>query len=127
MIFTSASAPDTIMDSVAVRKSSLTKNAGAYRSLILAIDRGVAALKAQPDQSAAIIGKYLNAPPEDVKGMLSGDKIYSLSDNKALFGDPRVPGPVYASMKAVIDFALESKLIKKAPQAASLFEPILIE
>jgi NitT/TauT family transport system substrate-binding protein len=127
VIFTSASAPDTIMDSVAVRRSSLTKNTAAYRKLISAIDRGVASLKAQPEQSVAIIGKYLNAPPEDVKGMLSGDKIYALSDNKALFGDTRTPGPVYGSMKAVIDFALESKLIKKAPEAASLFEPSLIE
>jgi NitT/TauT family transport system substrate-binding protein len=127
VIFTSASAPDTIMDSVAVRRSNLTKHTGAYRSLLVAIDRGVSYLKAQPDQAAAVIGKYLNAPAEDVKGMLSGDKIYSLSDNKQLFGDPRTPGPVYGSMKAVIDFALESKLIKKAPEAASLFEPTLVE
>jgi NitT/TauT family transport system substrate-binding protein len=59
--------------------------------------------------------------------MLSGDKIYSLDDNRQLFGNSRAPGPAYQSMKAVIDFALESKLIKKAPEAESLLDPALLE
>ncbi|HWZ89927.1 MAG TPA: ABC transporter substrate-binding protein [Polyangiaceae bacterium] len=125
-IFSSASVPDTIMDSVAVRRSHLKEQGPAYLSFLKAIDRGVAMIKSDPEKSATIIGKYLSAPAEDVKGMLAGDKIYGLSDNKTLFGTAAEPGPAYKSMKSVVDFALESKLVKKAPAPESLFEPSLI-
>ncbi len=125
-IFSSASVPDTIMDSVAVRRSKLKEKGPAYTAFLKAIDKGVALLKSDPDKAATIIGKYLSAPAEDVKGMLSGDKIYGWADNQALFGAANAPGPAFKSMKSVVDFALESKLVKKAPVPESLFEPSLV-
>ena len=125
-IFSSASVPDTIMDSVAVRKSHLRDQGPAYLSFLKAVDRGVALIKSDPDKSTTIIGKYLSAPAEDVKGMLAGDKIYGLAENKALFGSAAAPGPAFKSMKSVVDFSLESKLVKKAPAPESLFEPSLV-
>ena len=126
VVFTSASVPDTIMDSVAVRRSKLQANEAAYKWLLAGIDRGVQYLRAEPDKAAAIIGKYLNAPAEDVKGMLAGDKIYDSADNLKLFGTKSAPGPVYQSLKSVVDFALESKLVKKAPPPESLLEASLL-
>jgi NitT/TauT family transport system substrate-binding protein len=125
-IFSSASVPDTIMDSVAVRRSKLKEQGPAYSAFMKAIDRGVALIKSDPDKATTIIGKYLSAPAEDVKGMLSGDKIYGLADNRALFGASGATGPAFKSMKSVVDFSLESKLVKKAPAPESLFEPSLI-
>jgi NitT/TauT family transport system substrate-binding protein len=125
-IFSSSSVPDTIMDSVAVRRGKLRDQGAAYTAFLKAIDRGVSLLKADPEKAAPIIGKYLSAPPEDVKGMLSGDKIYGWADNQALFGAAGSSGPVFKSMKSVVEFALESKLIKKAPLPESLFEPSLL-
>ncbi|WP_437282299.1 ABC transporter substrate-binding protein [Sorangium sp. So ce375] len=126
VIFSSASVPDTIMDAVAVRRSRLAEAEGACSRFIGAIDQGVRVLRGEPDKAIPILGKYLNAPPEDVKGMLAGDKIYDLADNKQLFGTAEKAGPVYASMKAVVDFAVESKLVKKAPAPESLLEPRLV-
>jgi NitT/TauT family transport system substrate-binding protein len=126
VIFSSASVPDTIMDSVAVRRSHLKEQGPAYLTFLKAIDRGVAMIKSDPDKSAAIIGKYLSAPADDVKGMLQGDKIYGLAENKTLFGSAAEPGPAFKSMKSVVDFSLESKLVKKAPVPESLFEPSLV-
>jgi NitT/TauT family transport system substrate-binding protein len=126
VIFTSASVPDTIMDSVAVKRSKISGNEGSYKAFLAAIDKGVSYLRSEPDKAAAIIGKYLNAPAEDVKGMLSGDKLYGAEDNRRLFGTAAEPGPVYRSMKSVVDFALESKLVKKAPSPEALFEPSLV-
>lgn len=125
-IFSSASVPDTIMDSVAVRRSHLQAQGPAYLNFLKAIDRGVAMIKTDPEKSATIIGKYLSAPAEDVKGMLAGDKIYGLAENKTLFGTAAEPGPAFKSMKSVVDFSLESKLVKKAPIPESLFEPSLV-
>jgi NitT/TauT family transport system substrate-binding protein len=126
VIFTSAAIPDTIMDSIAIRESKLKENAAAYKSFIVAVDRGVQYLKSDPEKAWPIIGKHLDAPPEDVKGMLAGDKIYGLAENKQLFGTAGEPGPAYKSMKAVVDFSVESKLVKKAPDPASLFDPSLV-
>jgi len=126
VIFTSADVPDTIMDSVAVRRAKLQGKDSTYKAFLSAIDKGVAYLRSEPDKAATLIGKYLNAPADDVKGMLSGDKIYGLADNQKLFGTPSAPGPAYQSMKSVVEFALESKLIKKAPDANKLFEPSLV-
>ncbi|WP_437537826.1 aliphatic sulfonate ABC transporter substrate-binding protein [Sorangium sp. So ce726] len=126
VIFSSASVPDTIMDAVAVRRARLAESGDACSRFIGAIDQGVRVLRGEPDKAIPIIGKYLNAPPEDVKGMLGGDKIYDLADNKQLFGTAEKAGPVYASMKAVVDFAVESKLVKKAPAPESLLDPRLV-
>jgi NitT/TauT family transport system substrate-binding protein len=126
VIFSSKSVPDTIMDSVAVRRSHLKDRGAAYSAFLKAIDRGVALLKSDPDKATPIIGKYLSAPAEDVKGMLLGDKIYGTAENKELFGASGDTGPAFKSMKAVVDFALESKLVKKAPSPAALFEPGLV-
>src|SRR5262249_30796070 len=123
VIFTSASIPDMIMDSVAVRRSKITGRAETLKGFLGAIDRGVSSLRAEPDKAATIIGKYLSAPGDDVKGMLTGDKIYGLADNRRLFGTSAQPGPAYGSMKAVVEFAAESKLVKKSPAPESLFEP----
>ncbi|HYQ45653.1 MAG TPA: ABC transporter substrate-binding protein [Polyangiaceae bacterium] len=126
VIFSSASVPDTIMDSVAVRRSKLKEQSAVYSAFLKAIDRGVALLKSDPDKATPIIGKYLSAPAEDVKGMLLGDKIYGAAENKQLFGPSGDTAPAFKSMTSVVDFALESKLVKKAPAPAALFEPSLV-
>jgi NitT/TauT family transport system substrate-binding protein len=122
IIFTSASVPDIIMNTVAVHKSKLTTASDAYTRFLGALDQGVRYVRSEPDKAYPVIGKYLNAPVEDVKNMLGGDKLYSLADNKQLFGAAGQAGPVYTTMKTVIDFAVKFKLVKTAPAPESLLE-----
>lgn len=126
VIFTSASMPDTITNSVAVHKAKLDSGGDAYKRFLGAVDRGVQTLRGEPDKAYPIIGKYLSASPEDVKGMLAGDKIYDLADNKRLFGAADKAGPAVASMRSVIDFVVQSKLVKTAPAAESLLDGRLV-
>lgn len=126
VLFTSASIPDTIIDSVVVPRDTLTDNSATYLSFLDAVNRGAQFLKSNPEEATGIIGEYLNASPEDVEAMLAGDKIYDLADNERLFGSEAAPGPAYTSMQSVIDFAVESGLIENAPAAADLLEPGLI-
>ena len=56
-------------------------------------------LKSNPDAAAAIVGEYLDAPADDVKGMLFGDSIFGLADNKRPFGTEESPGSVHQSMQ----------------------------
>jgi hypothetical protein len=83
-------------------------------------------LKSNSDDATTIISEYLNAPADDVKGMVAGDTIYGLAENKRLFGTEDAPGPVYQSMQAVVNFAVESKLIVNAPSVDSIRDPQLI-
>jgi NitT/TauT family transport system substrate-binding protein len=122
IIFTSVSVPDTIMNAVAVHKSKLTTAKDAYTKFLGAIDQGVRYVGSESDKAYPVIGKYLNAPADDVKGMLSGDKLYGLADNKRLFGTTEQAGPAYATVKSVVDFAVKFKLVKKAPAPESLLE-----
>lgn len=122
VVFTSADVPDTIMDTVAVRSGSIATEKATYASFLAAIDKGVQYLRAEPAKSHVIIGKYLDASAEDVAGMLSGDKIYDLADNKGLFGSASAPGPLFQSMQSVVDFAKESELIKKTPKGSDLLD-----
>ncbi|AUX42632.1 ABC transporter substrate-binding protein [Sorangium cellulosum] len=123
VIFSSASVPDTITNSVAVQRSKLAGGREVYRKFLGAIDQGVRTLRSEPDRAYPILGKYLNASPEDVKGMLSGDKIYDLADNQRLFGTAEQAGPVYAAMKSVVGFAVQSKLVKNTPTPEALLDP----
>ncbi|WP_437746861.1 ABC transporter substrate-binding protein [Sorangium sp. So ce1504] len=115
VIFSSASVPDTITNSVAVHRSKLASGSDAYGKFIAAIDQGVRTLRSEPEKAYPIIGKYLNASPEDVKGMLGGDKIYDLADNKQLFGTAEKAGPAFASMKSVVDFTVRRACAAAGP------------
>jgi NitT/TauT family transport system substrate-binding protein len=122
IIFTSADVPNTILDCVAVEQKNLAGAGKDYAGFLKAIDRGVAFLRSDPKAARTIIGKYLNSPPDDVTGMLSGDKIYDLADNQRLFGGKGKESAALQSMTKVIDFAKGAKLIKRPVTSAGMFD-----
>lgn len=127
VLFSSASIPNVILDSIAVLKPTLDKDRAELSAFVKAIDRGVQFLRENPDEAAAIIGKALGVSADEAKGMLKGDNIYSLGDNRKLTGSPEKPGTVYTSMKTVRDFLLQKQLITKPVDPATLIEPSLIK
>jgi NitT/TauT family transport system substrate-binding protein len=93
-----------------VPKKAIDSRAADIKALLSAIDQGVKFLRDKPAEAQKIVAKYLGVKPEEVKGMLDGDKIYSLGDNAKLLIED---GSGFASMKRVIDFATSQKLIDK--------------
>ena len=122
-LFTSADIPDTILDAVIVPKKSVDSRAADWKAFLSAIDEGVKFLVSNPEESHKIIAKALESTPEEVKGMLEGDKVYDLADNARLLAKD---GPGFASMKRVIDFATTQKLISKPLDPAAQFDTKLI-
>lgn len=120
VIFSSAEIPDTILDCVALPKPALESRASEIKAFLKAIDAGVKFLRENPAEANAIIAKYLSVTPDEVKGMLGGDKVYSLNDNAQLL---KPGGQAYLSMKRVVDFAAAHKLIEKTLDPAALIEP----
>jgi NitT/TauT family transport system substrate-binding protein len=123
VIFSSAEIPDTILDCVAVPKKAIGSRAAEFKALLAGIDKGVAYLRDHPADAQGIIAKHLNVSADEVKGMLAGDKIYNLADNKHLLA---AEGPGFASMQRVIDFAQAQKLIDQPLDPKTLIEPTLV-
>lgn len=126
VVFTSADAPNIIMDAISVTQDTLENRPEALTAFMGAVDRGVAFLESNPDESRAIIAKWLDVSAADVDGMLAGDKIYDLADNERLLGTSDAPGPIYGSMDTVIDFLIDQALIDSRPDPASLIDPSLV-
>jgi NitT/TauT family transport system substrate-binding protein len=125
-IFTSAEIPDTIIDCVAVPKASVAAKRANYAAFMGAIDKGVAFLRSSPDESATLIAKYLGASVDDVKGMLEGDKIYGLADNRMMFGTTGSEAPAFATLQRVIDFTKGKGLISREVSPASMVDASII-
>lgn len=120
VVFSSAQIPDTILDSVVVPRTALTSRAQVLRDFVAAIDEGVQFVRAHPEQAAPLIAKRLNVPPAEVSGMLAGDKVYDLADNRRLLA---ADGAGFRSMQRVIDFVTTRQLVKKPLAPATLLVP----
>ena len=88
-----------------------------------AIDKGVAYLRSNQDESAKIIGKVLDTPPADIIEMLATDKIYDLDDNKELYSS----GKANLSLEKVTSFLIDKNLIKDKDGADSLLTDSFIK
>ena len=58
--------------------------------------------------------------------MLEGDKIYSLADNRSLFGVSGSDAPAYATLQRVIDFTKGKGLITREVNPASMVDASII-
>ena len=123
VIFTSADIPDTILDSVAVTPQTMKSKKAELVAFLAAIDKGVAYLRSNQDESAKIIGKVLDTPPADIIEMLSTDKIYDLADNKELYSS----GKANLSLEKVTSFLIDKDLIKDKDGADSLLTDSFIK
>ena len=123
VIFTSADIPDTILDSVAVTPQTMKSKKAELEAFLAAIDKGVAYLRSNQDESAKIIGKVLDTPPADIIEMLATDKIYDLADNKELYSS----GKANLSLEKVTSFLIDKELIKDKVGADSLLTDSFIK
>lgn len=85
--FSSAQAPNLILDVVTVKSSaSKTKaKAIAIAAFLGAVEKGTTFLKSNPDEAIPLAAKWLEVGAADVKGMLTGVKLYGAADNAKLF------------------------------------------
>lgn len=125
-IFTSAEIPDTIMDCVAVPAVSVAAKRATYAAFVAAIDRGVAFLRASPAEAHPLIARYLGASDEDVKGMLEGDKVYSLADNRALFGTAGTDAAVFTTLQRIVTFTKGKNLIAREVAPGSMVDASIV-
>lgn len=118
VIFSTRDAPDTILNTITVRRDTLEKRPAAMQAFIQAVDRGVAYLRSNPDEAVPIIARWLQADEGDIKGMLENDEIYSIAENRALFESESASG--MQALETVIGFLHDRELIQRRPTVEEL-------
>lgn len=125
VVFSTRDSPDTILNTISVRRDSIESRPEDLKAFISAVDRGVQYLENNRDEAVPIIADWLEADESDIEGMLGDDRIYDLEDNLALFGSAK-DGPAIEALERVIYFLDERDLIEERPDIDSLTEPSLI-
>lgn len=124
VIFSTRDVPDTIINTVSVRRDTLEQKAEIFARFLAGIDQGVAYLRDEPELAIPVIARWLEADPEDVRGMLADDVIYGLDENRSLFGAG--DGPAVQALGNVIGFLDDRNLLQKRPDTGTLIDDRLV-
>jgi NitT/TauT family transport system substrate-binding protein len=116
-IFTSADAPNLLLDVVAVSDQTLADRSADILALVQGIAQGVEYLKTNPAESYALAGKWLGVSGSEVEGMLGGVKLYTAADNVMIF-EKRTP--LVDPLKSISAFLLAQGKIEKQPDVEAM-------
>jgi NitT/TauT family transport system substrate-binding protein len=126
VLYSSKDLPDLIINAIVATDKTLKGRPDDVRAFVTAVDRGVKFLKDHPEEGLEIVSKKLEASPEDCKGMLAGDKVYSLADNAALIGDMD-KSAIAPLMANITTFLSDRKLIKTKPDVKTLVDTAFVK
>lgn len=123
IVYSSADAPNLILDTFAVNADVAKSKADEIAAFIAAVDEGTQMVMDEPEASARILADFLSVSEADVKGMLSGVKLYDLEDNAELFEEDDLK----ASAQEVADFLESREIITKPMDVTPLFDGSFVE
>jgi NitT/TauT family transport system substrate-binding protein len=118
VIFSTADAPDLIINAVVAPLATRQAKRDEIAAFLRAIDRGVAFLESNPQESKQILAEKLEATPDDVAEMLAGDRIYDLNTNREMLGAESIR----QTMASIIAFLTERDLLNRPADPESLFD-----
>jgi len=127
VLFSSKDAPGILGDCIVATRAATQSKADVIRRFIAAMDEGVQYVRSNPDESMTITAKYLGVKPAEAAEMLTKVKIFTIEDNKKLFGTAEKPGPQYAAMKTVGDFMASHGVTKKNPDPKNMIDPQFVQ
>lgn len=123
IVYSSADAPNLILDTLAVNSEIAKSKAEAITGFIGAVNEGTQMVIDQPEAAVKILAEFLSVSEDDVNGMLSGVKLYTTKDNTELFAK----GELVGSAQEVADFLQSRKIITKPMDVAPLFDGQFVE
>jgi NitT/TauT family transport system substrate-binding protein len=116
-VFTSADAPNLLLDVVAVTEETLAKRSKDVSALAQGIAKGVEYLKSNPKEAYELAGKWLSVPGSDVEAMLGGVQLYTAADNVAIF-EKRTP--LVGPLKSIAAFLKSQGKIESEPDVDAI-------
>lgn len=118
----SKASPGVIVDTFAMRKDFIAAHPQEVQAIVDAWYDALDFIAANPDEAAEIMARHLGEKPEAIQKELKDVKFYDAAGNQAYFGTQDHPGEFYKIVKTASDLWLETKLIDKAVDAASVID-----
>jgi len=118
VIFSSADAPNLILDSIAFNRKFAESNPETVSAFIAAVNEGDAMLKSDPEKAHAILADFFKVAEEDIIGMLSGVRFYSMERNKELFNS----GELIEASEQVKAFLVGRDIVDKDLDITPLYD-----
>lgn len=91
VVFSSAQAPNLILDCVAVSTTTARKKSAETKAFLRAVNKANEFAAAHPAEAAGLAAKALEMKPEDIVGLLPKVKLYGHTENIAQMEGPAVP------------------------------------
>jgi NitT/TauT family transport system substrate-binding protein len=113
VLITTREAPNLLLGIVAANKNFLPERADRITRAMRAWFKAVEYTKTHADESAAIMSKEFNVPPDDFKRMAAGAQLTDLPDTLKTFGTSSQPGPVRQLAVDASELWMASKVIDK--------------
>ena len=117
VIFTSADAPNLLLDVIAVTDETLAKRSKDVSALAQGIAKGVEYLKSNPKEAYELAGKWLSVPGSDVEAMLGGVQLYTAAENVAIF-EKRTP--LIEPLRSIAAFLKSQGKIESEPDVEAI-------
>lgn len=126
VLYSTADAPDLIINAIAVKPASLKKKRAELTAFLKAFDRGAEWALQNRAEAAAIVAKALEQKPDDVVAMMKKDRLYTRSDSVSLIGTSENPGTAIRTTSEIAAFLRNHKIINKVPTVTKLFDTSLL-
>jgi len=123
IVFSSADAPNLILDTFAVNAGLAKAKPEAVKAFIAAVDEGTRLVVEKPEQALPILAHQLGTSSEEAAGMLAGVKLYGIEENRKLFAS----GDLVKAAQEVADFLESRMIIGEHQDVAPLFDSSYVD
>jgi NitT/TauT family transport system substrate-binding protein len=122
VVFSSKNAPGLIADVMVFDEKVIKAKPTEITGMINAYLDGMAYMKAKPEESAKIIGKFMGVTPKEVKEQLSGVYNIPLKEMPKAFVKAKETTSYYASGEIIGELLKTKGQIKAIPAAEATFD-----
>jgi NitT/TauT family transport system substrate-binding protein len=126
-IFTSADAPNLLLDVVAVSQATIDRKPEALKALLAGIEKGVQFLRENPDEAYELAAKWLDVTGPEVGEMLDGVKVYTRAENKPLMDAAGGEATLIDSLRAISAFLLAQETIASEKDVTAMVVSTFVE
>ncbi len=111
----SSEQPGLMFDCLMTKRSVLEARKDEFKAVARAWDAAVRYVEAHPDEANEIMARHVGGGldgPAAFAETLKGVSLYDAEANRAFFGTPEQPGPIYETMQLAIDVLSDAGQLK---------------
>jgi NitT/TauT family transport system substrate-binding protein len=126
VIYSSKDAPGLLGDALVFDEKMIQSKPGEITGIIKAYLDGLSYMKARPEESAKIIGKYMGISPKEVNEQLKGVYFFSAAEMAKVFTRSADTTSYYATSQIIGQLLKQKGEARQVPVAEATFDPQFI-